>query len=274
MLGHGSPTPSSSRKRRMSTSPDVMDHDEEHHAKSPTKQRHMLPFHSPQNKRARVSYQLQSRQLPMHRLLSSLDHKTLVNLLEGVCSQDDRVARQVLEVTPKPSVSSAIDVLSRSLDQAFALFPYKGDHQNDYAFFRVRPALEEFLSELSDYLSHFLPPNEAQVSNSFAFLDQATSLVHRLPQWSSPANNRLKEETYEHMDVAWTLVCEEAAKRQRGSLAMSGFSNWLVRLEKHNELAGNRLKNSLNLLKQMLEEQGYRPPNPFASFQGGQLFTV
>ncbi|KAG5361769.1 Tethering factor for nuclear proteasome STS1 [Yarrowia sp. C11] len=272
LLGHGSPTPSHSRKRRLSVSPEAGDSHMEHESPSKTpRQQHSQFVH----KRARVARQLQSRPLPMSRLLSSLDQKTLVSLLEGICAQDDLVARQVMEVTPKPSVSSAIDTLSRALDQAFALFPYKGDHQNDYAFFRVRPALEEFLAELSDYLSHFLPPNETQVSNSFAFLDQATSLVHRMPQWSSAANNRLKEETYEHIDVAWALVCEEAAKRQRGSLAMSGVGNWLVRLEKHNELAGDRLKSSLHLLKDMLDDQGYRPPNPFASFSGAQqLFTV
>lgn len=276
LLGHGSPTASShsSRKRRMSVSPDAADSHMDHETSSPSKPPRQQ--HSPfVHKRARVARQLVSRPLPMSRLLSSLDQKTLVSLLEGICAQDERVARQVMDVTPKPTVSSAIDVLSRALDQAFALFPYKGDHQNDYAFFRVRPALEEFLAELSDYLSHFLPPHETQVSNSFAFLDQATSLVHRMPQWSSPANNRLKEETYEHIDVAWTLVCEEASKRQRGSLAMSGMGNWLVRLEKHNELSGDRLKSSLHLMREMLDDQACRPPNPFASFNGAQqLFTV
>lgn len=198
-------------------------------------------------KRARVQG-LTSRPLPVSRLVETIDRLGLENLITTLCNSRPDLAHEIIGLAPKITVTSALDTLSNRLDTVFRGLPYKGDQQGDYAYLRVKPAVDDFLSALTDYMAHFLPPNEPRISNSLAFLDGATSLLHRLPTWTNPLNNHSKNTMYEEVSQAWVLTLTEASQQSNGlGLAYGG---WAQKLAHHNELANNSLSSAVSMIRQ------------------------
>ncbi|KAH0613185.1 uncharacterized protein H6S33_009565 [Morchella sextelata] len=124
------------------------------------------------------------RPLPLTRLLETVDSHTLKSMLQTICDRHPGLTTEVLSLAPRPTVNSALSTLN-------------------YAFNRVRPALNELLDALSDYTPHFLPPNESQAATSLTFLDEATHIIHRLPNWDNPLHNHSKNMAYEEITKAW-----------------------------------------------------------------------
>ncbi|ODQ65028.1 Cut8-domain-containing protein [Nadsonia fulvescens var. elongata DSM 6958] len=192
------------------------------------------------------------RPLPVNRLLDSLDKKTLISLLGTLSNQYPEVCRAINLQSPKPTVGAAIDMLTKYQQAVFTSMPYKGNLTGDYAFLRVKPALDEFLQALIDYTSAMLPPVEDQISNTFAFLDQATGLLHQLPNWATPANNQSKYDMYHDITRAWCMAIEEASKKSGGmglSLSHSGLKS---KLELHNHSAAGRLQRAVDCINNEL----------------------
>lgn len=204
------------------------------------------------HKRTRVQ-RIIGQPLPTNRLIEVLDKKNLQQLLTNLISLHPEIAHDVYHCAPKPTVSGAVEILSDKIDMIVNSLPYKVDSSSEYAFLRVKPLIEDFLSALSDYTLHFLPPVETQPSNSLEFLDQATALLHKLPNFSKLSNNYFKELAYEQLSHTWCICLKEFIKNPSTSnnagLLLLINNNWEAKLKKHNEDSNNKLESVVEFFK-------------------------
>ena len=195
-----------------------------------------------QNKRAKSG--IAGRPLALPRLLETLDADSLRDLLRSICVRHPAIGNDVVNTAPRPSVMAALNVLKTYESTLQSSFPYGGDHTSDYAYNRVRQALVNLLDALADFTPHFLPPYETSATQALNFLDGATEVIHRLPNWSSYQNNLHKQNAYEEISKAWALVVREAAKRAGGIQLQYG--GWDQKLARHNQQAGGKLQEAIN----------------------------
>lgn len=227
---------------RMSASP----------SSSPSIPNQTLP--SQQGHRSRTPKRLRTnitgRPLSVPRLLETLDLAETRTLLRQIVDRHPEITQSVVSLAPRPSVSSVLSILHNYESELRESFPFGGSQSSDYAYNRVRQPLLELLDSLKDYTPHFLPPNEAQTSSSLSYLDGATEVIHRLPEWDSYAHNRHKAEAYEEVAKAWAVVLREAAKRGGGIQLLNG--GWDQKIAKHNEMSGGKMEEAVNELKSSL----------------------
>lgn len=209
--------------------------------------------------------------LALPRLLETLDAGALRAVLQSICTQHPEIGSEVEHTAPRPSVPSALGVLKDYESSLRSSFPFGGDSSSDYAYNRVRAPLIALLDALADFTPHFLPPNETQASQSLAFLDGATGVIHRLPNWNSFQNNLYKQNAYEEMSGAWTLAIREAAKRAGGMQLQYG--GWDQKLAKHNQQSGGKLQDAVNELSANIGWMGGQPQQQQSS-RGGDLSSV
>ncbi|KAH0565948.1 hypothetical protein GP486_000669, partial [Trichoglossum hirsutum] len=202
-------------------------------------------------KRMRTS--VTGRPLTLPRLLETLDAQAMRTVLRSICERHPGIAAEVVATAPRPTVPSALDVLSNYESTFRASFPFGGNHGSDYSYNRVRQALMDLLDALGDFTPHFLPPNETQTAISLSFLDGVMEIIHRLPVWDNPINNHHKHLAYEEMSKAWTLVIREATKRGAGIQLQGG---WDQKIVKHNEQSGGRMQGAVDELKSGLRWMG------------------
>lgn len=219
------------------------------------------------NKRQRND--VTGRPLPLSRLLETVDSNTLKAMLQTICNRHPELAEEVSSLAPRPTVASALSTLNSYETAVRAAFPYGGNSGADYAFNRVKPALNELLDALSDYTPHFLPPNESQAATSLTFLDDATNIIHRLPNWDNPVHNHSKNMAYEEITKAWVLVVQEAAKRGAG--IQLEYGGWGSKLAKHVEQSEGRMQAALIHMRQAL---GYSDHGKEATKFGGRGFNM
>ena len=194
------------------------------------------------------------RPLSLSRLLETLDTDALRGVLKAICDNHSAIANEVEKSAPRPSVASALDVLKSYENRLQEAFPFGNNTSSDYAFNRVRQPLMALLEALNDFTPHFLPPNESQVSFSLSFVDGATDIIHRLPNWDNFQNNLYKQNAYEEISRAWILVLKEAGKRAAGIQLQ--YDGWDSKLARHNEQAGGRLGAVIEELNSILGWQG------------------
>ncbi|KAF7545085.1 hypothetical protein G7046_g9645 [Stylonectria norvegica] len=196
------------------------------------------------SKKAR-SNEIIGRPLSLPRLLETLDTAQLRTVLERICERHPDIGHEVVSGAPRPSVSSALDVLKGYREKLKAAAPY-GETSPEYTYYRVKEALIALIEALSDFTPQFLPPNETQPTKSLEFLDGATNLIHELPDWDPQPYRHHKENAYEEISKAWALVINEAAKRGGGFNLHSG--RWDETLTAHNERSGGRLANAISAM--------------------------
>ena len=167
-------------------------------------------------------------------------------VLRSICERHPEIGSEVVHTAPRPTVASALDVLRSYESSLQASFPFGGRSSSDYAYNRVRQPLMDLLEALNDFTPHFLPPNEPQSSLSLSFLDGATDIINRLPVWDSAQNNIHKQNAYEEISKAWTLVVREASKRGGGIQLQYG--GWDQKLGKHNQQASGKLQQAVSEL--------------------------
>lgn len=181
------------------------------------------------------------------------------SLLQSICDRHPDIGNEVTTTAPRPSIESTLEVLGRYESQFQAAFPL-GRAGSEYAYNRVRQNLIELLDALKDFTPHFLPPNESQPATSLAFLDGATEIIHRLPDWDTYQHNRHKQEAYEEMAKAWAAVIREAAKKAGGIQLQYG--GWDQKMAKHNEVSGGRMQEAINELRGSIGWMGNDAPAP------------
>ncbi|OJD18864.1 hypothetical protein AJ78_01119 [Emergomyces pasteurianus Ep9510] len=189
---------------------------------------------------------ISGRPLALSRLLETLDTDALRSVLRSMCDRHPELGTEVVQTAPRPSVSSALQVLNNYQSTLQSSIPLGGNSASDYAYNRVRQHIVNLLDALSDFTPHFLPPNESQVSTALSYLDGATEILHRLPRWDTPQHNLEKDAAYEEMAKAWILVIREAGKRGGGIQLQYG--GWDQKLSKHNQTAGGKLQDAVDAL--------------------------
>ncbi|OAK95672.1 tethering factor for nuclear proteasome sts1 [Phaeosphaeriaceae sp. SRC1lsM3a] len=213
---------------------------------SPSMSTAELPRQAPRHMK-RMRTNLSGRPLPLPRLLETLNADEMRNLLQSICQRHPDIGNEVVTTAPRPSIQSTLEVLSKYESAFQAAFPFGGRSSSDYAYNRVRQQLIELLESLKDFTPHFLPPNEQQPATSLAFLDGATDIIHRLPNWDTYQHNRHKEEAYEEMAKAWAIVIREAAKKAGGIQLQYG--GWDQKIAKHNEMSGGKMLEAVSELR-------------------------
>lgn len=221
-----------------------------------------LPAHRT-TKRARQG--LAGRPLALPRLLETLDAESLRGVLQSICARHPGIGTEVEHTAPRPSVSSALSVLRAYESALQSSFPFGGDSTSDYAYNRVRGSLMNLLEALADFTPHFLPPNETQATLSLSFLDEATDIIHRLPDWNTFQNTLHKQNAYEEIGKAWSMVIQEAAKRAGG--VQLQYGGWDQKIAKHNQQADGRLSEAVDSLR---ENIGWLGGQPQMQQQGGR----
>jgi protein Cut8 len=225
---------------------------------SPSASPAVLPRSAPRGlKRMRTN--ITGRPLPLPRLLETLSADEMRNLLQSICQRHPDIGNEVVTTAPRPSIQSTLEVLSKYETAFQAAFPFGGRASSDYAYNRVRQQLDELLESLKDFTPHFLPPNEQQAATSLTFLDSATDIIHRLPNWDTYQHNRHKQEAYEEMAKAWAIVFQEAAKKAGGIQLQYG--GWDQKIAKHNDVSGGRMQEAVNELRGGLGWMGAETSN-------------
>ncbi|KAH8691786.1 tethering factor for nuclear proteasome STS1 [Phaeosphaeriaceae sp. PMI808] len=227
-----------------------------------------LPRQAPRHMK-RMRTNISGRPLPLPRLLETLSADEMRNLLQSICQRHPDIGNEVVSTAPRPSIQSTLDVLSKYEATFQAAFPFGGRSSSDYAYNRVRQQLIELLDSLKDFTPHFLPPHEQQPATSLAFLDGATDIIHRLPNWDTYQHNRHKEEAYEEMAKAWAIVIREAAKRAGGIQLQYG--GWDEKIAKHNDVSGGKMQEAVNELRGGLGWMGSETPAPATSGPEGSM---
>lgn len=217
---------------------------------------HIIPS-SRRLKRARTN--TNGRALPLNRLLETLSEDDMREMLRQICERRPDIGAEVATAAPRPSVQASLDILSKYEATLREAFPYGGSQTSEYSYNRVRQPLMEILDALKDYTPNFLPPNEMQTAISLNFLDGATNVIHRLPNWESYQHNRHKSEAYEEMAKAWALVIQESSKRGGGIQLQYG--GWDQKLAKHNEMAGGKMEEAVQELRSSVGWMGANSNN-------------
>ncbi|KAJ4365105.1 Tethering factor for nuclear proteasome sts1 [Neocucurbitaria cava] len=211
----------------------------------------------------RMRTNVSGRPLPLPRLLETLNADEMRNLLQSICQRHPDIGNEVVSTAPRPSIQSTLEVLAKYEAAFQAAFPFGGRSSSDYAYNRVRQQLAELLDSLKDFTPHFLPPYEQQPATSLAFLDGATDIIHRLPDWDTYQHNRPKQEAYEEMAKAWAIVIREAAKKAGGIQLQYG--GWDQKVAKHNEASGGKMQEAVNELRGGLGWMAADTPSSAAS---------
>lgn len=239
----------SSRKRKAGDDPDRNDGTggyDDNMSVSPTTSPAIAPRVITRPAKKLRGNEVSGRPLALPRLLETLDAQSLRNVLQSICERHPEIGAEVVASAPRPSVPSALEVLSQYRDRLRDAFPFGGNGGSDYAYNRVRVALTNLIDALTDFTPHYLPPNETQVMTSLSFLDGATKFIHDLPNWESSSHRHHKDNAYDEISKAWALVISEASKKGGGFQLHNG--GWDHKLAKHNEQSGGRMQLAVNAL--------------------------
>ncbi len=237
----------SGRKRKADDDLDVgMDHMSQSPSPSPAvASRPLSQSFSRSSKRARTS--ISGRPLALPRLLETLSPDDMRGVLRSICDRHPEIGAEIVSTAPRPTVTSTLNVLESYQSSLRESFPYGDRPTSEYAYNRVRHTLANMIDALRDYTPHFLPPNESQAATSLAYLDGATNMIHRLPDWESYQHDRHKHEAYEEISKAWALVLREAAKKGGGIQIQYG--GWDQKLAKHNEISGGKMPDAMSEMR-------------------------
>lgn len=225
----------------------------------------------PRQSTKRIRTNLSGRPLPLPRLLETLSADEMRNLLQSICDRHPDIGTEVVTTAPRPSVQSTLETMGKYESAFQSAFPL-GRSSSDYAYNRVRQPLVELLDALKDFTPHFLPPHEAQPATSLAFLDGATEIIHRLPDWDTYQHNRHKQEAYEEIAKAWAAVIREAAKKAGGIQLQYG--GWDQKILKHNEASGGRMQEAIQELRGSLNWMGGDTPAAPAAGGPADMMSV
>ena len=241
--------------------------DDDRMSASPSSSPAVLPRNLPRHSTKRMRTNISGRPLPLPRLLETLSADEMRSILQSICERRPDIANEVTTTAPRPSVQSTLEVLGKYESTFRAAFPFGGRGSSDYTYNRVRQHLVELLESLKDFTPHFLPLNEPQPATSLAFLDGATEIIHRLPDWDTYQHNRHKQEAYEEMAKAWAIVIREAAKKAGGIQLQYG--GWDQKISKHNEASGGRMQEAVHELRGSLGWMGGDAPSSASSGLAG-----
>jgi protein Cut8 len=160
------------------------------------------------NKRAKLPI-IKGERLPVNRLIETLGKDSLHNLLQDLIKLHPEITQTVHALHPKVQVEDVEKILHEKFQQISDNLPYKGDLENDYSYLRVKPYLNEFLNCLSDFILNYLPPHETNPLTSLNFIGFATSLITRLPSFTSQEYKYINDKCYEQVSNTWLIILHD-----------------------------------------------------------------
>lgn len=207
-----------------------------------------------QHKKTRAATQrILGQPLPTLRVVEVMDKPQLEALVNQLVSLHPELALDINACAQRPSVSSCIVILTQKVEAITAALPYRVDQGSEYAYLRVKPLIEDFLSALSDYTLGFLPPVQTQCTVSLDFLHQATLLLHKLPSFTRLSNNYFRDIAYEQLAHTWCMCLRELISASSAMLGLVG--NWEAVVKQHNELSDGKLTAVVELFREEAEDE-------------------
>lgn len=216
------------------------------------------------------NHNVAGRPLALPRLLETLDAETLRNVLQQICEKHPQLGEEVVTSAPRPSPEATFEVLGKYQTKLQEAFPYGGGN-TEYAYNRVRPQLEQLIAAISDFVPHYLPPNESSSPVALGFLDGVTNIIHQLPDWDSQQHRYHKDDAYDEISRAWALVISEASKKGGGFHLHHGA--WDLKIRRHNTQSGGRMQVAENALGNNLGWMGAGAANQDRDAIRNQLFS-
>lgn len=202
-------------------------------------------------KRSRTT-RIVGQSLPVHRIIETLDHKALQELLQHAVANNPVVAQTVAKLAPKPSPKDALALMRAKCAAVADNVPYKVDAGSDYSYTRVKPYLTEFLATLSDFILDMLPPIEVEMVAACTMLDAITDMIHGLPDFANAEFQYTRAVAYEQLASLWVMVLDGdrvAAARAAAELDLQS------RLQKHDDIAGGKFAPALEVVKALGSDQ-------------------
>lgn len=183
------------------------------------------------------------RPLPLPRLLQTLSAEEMRSLLQTICEEQPQIKQEVVARAPRPSVEATLAVLDKYESDFRAAFPFGNRITSDYSYNRVRQHLFDLLEALRDFTPYYLPPQETQTTTSLKYLDAATNIIHRIPDWDDYQQQRYKQDAYDEIARAWSLVLREAQKS--AGVYRLQFGGWEQKIAEHHQKSGGRLDDAV-----------------------------
>lgn len=196
-------------------------------------------------KRSRTN-RIVGQSLPVHRIIETLDHKLLQQLLQHAVASDPAVAQTIAKLAPKPTPKESLALMRAKCAAVAENVPYKVDAASDYSYTRVKPYLAELLSCLSDFILDMLPPIEVEVVSACTVLDAITDMIHELPNFANAEFQYTRAVAYEQLATLWVMVLD--AERVSAARAAAEL-DLQRRLEKHDEVLGGKFGPALDVVK-------------------------
>ncbi|KAI8061487.1 Cut8 six-helix bundle-domain-containing protein [Gilbertella persicaria] len=193
----------------------------------------MRKIKSPESKRQRTTLQ---KRTTRGALLDTLDKEALIHILDSILKSQPQVRKEIIHHIPAPTILSAMNVLVDLEKKFLASFPFNknGPGRDDYTFSRVRDALTDYIDTITQYANHFTSIHIFP-SHCFTFLDHATHMAHRLPNWDSEENNRLKKELYQNLNLFWKSAIQITSQKLHASnYNPDTVREWAKHLAQHN----------------------------------------
>ena len=156
-------------------------------------------------------------------LLQGLEKSEIIRIITRLTQDDQNLEDRITQLLPRPTLEITVGILSGLEKKLIEAIPYSrlGPDRSDYSFNRVKAQIDELRGSLLQYLDFFTLPSSYPSSlqheypgESFSYLHQTTSLIHRLPIWSNQERNReLKDPLYEKLAQHWRITIAEVARR-------------------------------------------------------------
>ncbi|EEB05062.1 tethering factor for nuclear proteasome Cut8 [Schizosaccharomyces japonicus yFS275] len=187
--------------------------------------------------------------LPLSRLLQYTNKQQVHDLLLQCVHKHPDLAKDIRNSLPPPSLEECIDTLQQLLKQLTDAFPYGGDARGDYAYHRVKHAYMAVFHALNDLVPCFLPPHSSCYKTNFAFLDAATNVIHKLPEFHNANYNVYKYQAYYELSGAWIVVLRQLEDKPV-------IPELPIReLQEHNKKSQNRLQEALDYVTSLQKDQ-------------------
>ncbi|KAI8083731.1 Cut8 six-helix bundle-domain-containing protein [Thamnidium elegans] len=173
-------------------------------------------------------------------LLETMDKDGLINIINSLLNKQPNIRQEIMQYIPAPTISSSMNVLVDLEKKFIQSFPFNknGPGTDDYTFSRVREYLNDLIDTLLQYANHFTS-SQVFPSTCFSFLDHATYIAHRLPNWDNDENNSLKKNLYQDLNNFWKLAIQNIASNLRQGeyyINSETVSEWAKSLAQHNSI--------------------------------------
>lgn len=213
------------------------------------------------------SHIIHGQNLPVARKLEVLDREGLQQLIGDLIQLHPEIETTLVNQIPtRPTVEQCINIIRAKYDDVIAHLPYKCTVELDYLYLRVKPYIRELLACMLDFILHFLPPVETDITNLITFLEAATSVLDQIPNFTNLEFQYTQQTAYEQVANTWLLVvlgdADDDTQRQKARLLTK--MDALECLARHNRHARGKFDAVIDYLKSHSHDAAATPAPGFS----------